>query len=317
MHNVNSTGMENTPQSNTEEVSSDQNQNQTGTSHDQIETKVQHPKAETETPYHIERAGNGSTENSRSTTLSHESTDSNTNTNTKTDSETPFESENTAKIVEKTINAVNSQVTHLVEWENNVHSGTALAAILSFLIFTAYNSLFNTFCFLAIAVIGIDWLYVLGNKQFKTLFNQKPDNPHEQYLRNPPRISRKSVDKYVDVWVDIINKALEEGTKIVFVEDPLRSVKYVIAFYLTWTVASWFSFRTITALVVITAFTVPKLYKQNKKEVDQHLGQAQKFARDQFESGYAVVNKHAGGIIGQVQTFAASKGIGTSDNKKE
>jgi len=160
---------------------------------------------------------------------------------------------------------VNSKVVYLVHWENNVHSGAVLGSILGFLFLTAYSSLFNLFCGVALLAIGCDWIYVLATKQFKTILNQKAANPHEKYLENPPQIKREDLDKYIDIWVDIINLSLIEATKIALIENPLRSIKYLGILYGIWTIASWFSFHTITAIVVITAFVVPKFYKKKSR----------------------------------------------------
>ncbi|CAG8527037.1 2199_t:CDS:10 [Ambispora leptoticha] len=207
--------------------------------------------------------------------------------------------------IQNTLNSMNSRAQYLVEWENTVHSGTALGAILTFLIFTAYYSLFNTFCFLAIVLIGADWAYVFLTKQFKTLFNQDAVNPHDKFIQHPPHISRELVREYTDLWVDILNFLLAEGTKIVFVQDPYRSIKYVVLFYLTWTVACWFSFRFLLGTAAVLAFAVPKLYKQNKELVDKYLDDGYAVVRQNVDKGTEYVTPY----LGKMKNLAAN-GIG-------
>ncbi|KAG9296879.1 hypothetical protein G9A89_006834 [Geosiphon pyriformis] len=239
------------------------------------------------------------------------------NTNISYEEEIYGEDSHVIERVRTTVNSVNSKVQHLVEWENTLHSGTALASILAFLIFTAYNSLFNTFCFLALAVIGIDWIYVFATKQFKTLFNQPAANPHDDFIRNPPRISRKSLDPYIDIWVDLLNFGLAEGTKIIFVEDPYRSLKYVGIFYVVWTVASWFSFRSIFGTIVILGFAVPKLYKQNQEVVDRHVTHAHGLVRSHLDRGLEIASARLKPYIEKGKSFAASSGVFQGDNTKK
>ncbi|CAG8659087.1 6925_t:CDS:2 [Ambispora gerdemannii] len=238
----------------------------------------------------------------------------------RTEKETETASPNEGKTysperIQRTLNSVNTQARYLVEWENTVHSGSALSAVLVFLFFTANYSLFNTFCFLAIVLIGADWAYVFAAKQFKTLFNQDAVNPHDKYIRNPPHISRELAREYTDLWVDIINFVLAETTKIVFVEDPYRSIKYVTIFYLTWTVASWFSFRFLIGAAAVLAFAVPKLYRRNKELVDKHLNQGYEVVRDNVNKGVNVSYQYATPYIGKMKNFAASNGFGMK--KKE
>lgn len=217
-------------------------------------------------------------------------------------------SDTSYKRIQSTLNTVNSKVVSLVHWENTLHSGAVLVSILAFLVLTAYSSLFNIFCGLALVTIGCDWIYVLATKQFKTILNKDAANPHEKYLKNPPQIKREDLDKYVDIWVEIINLSLAETTKIALIENPLRSMKYVAILYTLWTIASWFSFRTITAIVVITAFAVPKLYKRHEGLVNQHLGKAQVLAKGYIDTGVEVVSKNTGDLIPKIQKFATSQG---------
>jgi len=222
------------------------------------------------------------------------------------------------KRIQSTFDDLNDKVVYLVHWENNVHSGAALASILAFLILTAYNSLFNIFCGFALAAIGCDWIFVLATKQFKTIFNQEAANPHEKYLNNPPQIKKEDLNKYIDIWVDIINLSLIEATKIVLIENPLRSMKYVGIFYVIWTIASWFSFHTIAAIGVITAFAVPKFYKHNQELVNKHLDNAKVVGQSYFDRGVDVVTKNTGDVIPKIQKFAASKGwVANSDAAKK
>lgn len=108
--------------------------------------------------------------------------------------------------------------------------------------------------------------------------------------------------------VDIINLSLIEATKIALIENPLRSIKYLGILYGIWTIASWFSFHTITAIVVITAFVVPKFYKKNQDLVNQHLDKATVLAQGYIDRGVDVVSKNTGDIIPMIQKFAKSKG---------
>jgi hypothetical protein len=141
------------------------------------------------------------------------------------------------------------RATQLVYWENPTHSGALLAIGLTSLIFTANYSMFNTFCALATILIGVNWIYVMGRKQLQSLINQKPVNPHEHLLvKKPWYIERQEAEKYLDVTVDAVNFVLLEAQRIVLVDDPMQTIKYVFLFYVLWTLGTWISPRTLIGI---------------------------------------------------------------------
>jgi len=206
------------------------------------------------------------------------------------------------------------RVTQLVYWENPIHSGAILAIGLSFLIYTAYRSLFNTFCALAFTLIGANWIYVIGRKQLQALINQKPVNPYENTLiDNPWYIEREILDKYLDITIEAINFLLLEIQKIVLVDDPMRTIKYVGIFYLLWTFGGWISFRTLFGIGLVLGFVAPTAYKNNKTLVDNKLDQTNKFIHSHLDRGLDIAKQHTGGIYEKAKSFAADKGL-VSDN---
>jgi len=213
-----------------------------------------------------------------------------------------------------------SLVTQLVYWENPVHSGAVLAINLAFLIYTAQNSLFNTFCALAFILTGVNWIYVIGRKQLQSLINQKPANPYEHTLLNSPwYIEREKLDKYLDIIVEAINFLLLEIQKIVLVEDSMRTIKYVAIFYALWTFGGWISFRTLFGIGLVLSFITPIAYKNNKAFVDQKLDQTNKFVHTHLDRGIGIAKQHTGGIYEKAKSFAADKGFvsATQNTKKE
>jgi len=207
------------------------------------------------------------------------------------------------------------KVTQLVYWENPIHSGAVLAIGLSFLIYTAYRSLFNTFCALAFILIGANWAYVIGRKQLQALINQNPVNPYERTLiDNPWYIEREKLDKYLDITIETINFLLLEMQRIVLVDDPMRTIKYVGIFYVLWTFGGWISFRTLFGIGLVLGFVVPTAYQNNKTLVDNKLDQTNKFIHSHLDRGLDIAKQHTGGLVEKAKSFAADKGL-VGDNK--
>lgn len=199
------------------------------------------------------------------------------------------------------------KVEKLVYWENSTNSAAVLLAGLSFLIFTSYYSLFNTFCALAVTLIGSNWVYVNGRKQLHSLLNQKPVNPYETILAEKPwHIERENVEKYLDFTIEAINFSLLEIQRIVLVEDPLRTIKYVFIFYGLWTLGCWISFRTFFGIAVVLGFTAPIGYQKNQTLVDDKLNHINKILHTQMDRGFKVAKQHTGGIYEKARTYAGN-----------
>lgn len=224
------------------------------------------------------------------------------------------------KNIENPFKNLTHRVTQLVYWENPTHSGAILAASLSFLIFTAYYSLFNTFFALAAILIGVNWIYVMGFKQFQSLINQKPVNPHEHLLVNKPwYIEREDAEKYLDSIIDTANFVLLEAQRIALVDDPMRTMRHVFMFYILWTLGTWISFRTLFGIGLILSFSTPITYQKNKEFVDEKLYQFNKFLRSHFDRGLTMAKQHSGGVYEKAKSFAVTKGLVNDDKtaKKE
>jgi len=213
------------------------------------------------------------------------------------------------------------RVTQLIYWENPTHSGAALAIGLLFLIYTTQYSLFNTFCALAVTALGLNWIYVVGRKQLQAFINQEPINPHEHLLVHKPwYIERKDAEKYLDTTIEAVNFLLLETQRIVLVDDPMRTVRYVFIFYVLWTLGGWVSVRTLVGIGFVLGFSAPIAYEKNKTLVDEKLDQANKLSRSYFDRGLNIAKQHTGGIYEKAKTFAANKGLvseGTTQNTKK
>jgi len=55
------------------------------------------------------------------------------------------------------------------------------------------------------------------------------------------------------------------------VEDIVDSLKYVVLFWCLTYIGSWFNGMTLIILAYLGLFSLPKLYEQNKAQVDQTL----------------------------------------------
>jgi hypothetical protein len=218
------------------------------------------------------------------------------------------------KEINNPFKAATSKVSYLAYWENPIHSGIVLATGLSVIIYTSYYSLINTYFALIISLLGLNWIIVIGKKQFQTLSNTEYTNPFEKILVNKPMcIERATIEKYLDTCVDGVNFLLLEYQKIILVENPSRTFKHLVSLYLLWTFLGWFSIRTLASIVLVLGFSVPTVYKRNKAFFDEKLNRVNGISNSYYERATGLLKQHTKGVVEKSRNFAINKGWATKE----
>jgi hypothetical protein len=226
---------------------------------------------------------------------------------------TPTPTPTGRKEINNPFNAVTSKVSYLVYWENPIHSGIVLATGLLVIIYTSYYSLINTYFALIISLLGLNWIIVIGKKQFQTLSNTKYTNPFEKFLVDKPMfIKRETIEKYLDICVDGVNFLLLEFQKIILVENPSKTFKYIVSLYFLWTILGWFSIRTLASIVLVLGFSVPMAYKRNKSFFDEKLNRVHDISNSYCEHATGLLKHHTKGVVEKSKN-AINKSWGTKE----
>lgn len=118
-------------------------------------------------------------------------------------------------------------------------------------------------------------------------------------------ISRERVENVINYSVQLLNDIMQEATKVVLIEDNARSIRYLLAFYLGWTLATYiptnwligtgglrrlelvrvhvmkiiYVYFYFLSLGLVLGFTGPMLYTRNKDVIDERVGHWHRTAR--------------------------------------
>jgi hypothetical protein len=82
------------------------------------------------------------------------------------------------------------------------------------------------------------------------------------------------VHQVVDVVLGHVNASLLKLRSVFLVEDIVDSLKYVVLFWCLTYIGSWFNGMTLVILAYLGLFSLPKLYEQNKAQVDKTCAEA-------------------------------------------
>ncbi|CAG8573080.1 20584_t:CDS:2 [Dentiscutata erythropus] len=170
--------------------------------------------------------------------------------------------------------------------------------------------------FVAIIPIVLNLLHVLFREQLQKLLNNKADNPYETFLSEKPvYIDRASADKHINVCINGINYLLLEGQQIALIDDPMRTFKYIIIFYVSWCIMSWMSFQSFIITALILGFTLPKAYQCNKTTIDEKLDHILKIVYEYWERFAAIAKHHTKDYADKVTPLIAKTGLIPNNNK--
>ncbi|RUS12577.1 hypothetical protein BC937DRAFT_87496, partial [Endogone sp. FLAS-F59071] len=108
---------------------------------------------------------------------------------------------------------------------------------------------------------------------------------------------------------------MQEATKIVLIEDNTRSVRYLVAFYLGWTLATYISTNWLIGSGLVLSFTGPMLYHHNKDVIDEQVGHWQRTAKAKMNDATTTTQYHVQSLYDRARSFANNHGIPTAASK--
>ncbi|RHZ86241.1 hypothetical protein Glove_53g95 [Diversispora epigaea] len=216
------------------------------------------------------------------------------------------------KEINNPFEAATSKVSHLVHWENPIHSGIVLATGLSVIIYTSYYSLISTYFALIISLLGLNWIIVIGKKQFQALSSTEYTNPFESLI-DKQIFERAKIEKYLNIFVDGVEFLLLEYQKVILVEDPSRTFKFIVFLYSLWTILGWFSIRTLASIVLVLGFSVPTIYRRKQEFFDEKLNKMRGISNSYCERATGLLKQHTKGVVEKGRNYAVTKGWATKE----
>lgn len=205
-----------------------------------------------------------------------------------------------------------AKIESLIYWEYPKKSATFLASTLGLLVLTQYYSVLQIVAGIFTLATGINWLYVNLHKQSQRIISNKSSqdivNPHNHRLQvQKTYIPRERVLRAAHLTTDVAEVVTQHVTRLVLIEDNFRSLVAFIVSFFVWTLAKYVSTKYLVGFFIISAFTLPRLYLQNKELVDAHVARQSQNARQLAEQYGSVANQRAREIGCQVKDFIQKK----------
>jgi len=159
------------------------------------------------------------------------------------------------------------------QWEDPIYSGVVFGSVLSTLVAICYYSLISVFAYASLtilcAVIGIQiYTYVMV-----TFLKKETTNPIAKIAGCELTIPADRVNDYASRGTEKVNCAIKELRRLFLVENWLDSIKFGLSLWVLTYIGSWFNAMTLLIMGWVGLFSVPKIYVNNKAQIDPILDQ--------------------------------------------
>ncbi|CDH49774.1 hypothetical protein RO3G_15560 [Lichtheimia corymbifera JMRC:FSU:9682] len=215
---------------------------------------------------------------------------------------------------------IERQIYQLLQWENPIRSGVTLGVILLSLVLSRSYSLLQIGAALLTIGIGLNLIYVTFVVQTQKVFSdsKEPVHPYSGVIGRKEdftSIDKRTVHHYSSLAVDIAETVIRALARIVFIEDSMTSLKWLVIFYLTWTVSAHVSSRTIIGFFVVSAFVFPRLYMSNKGIIDSHIQHGEAVIKQQLSTAQTFVEDNVTDASAKMKAYFAKAGTSGTDAK--
>jgi len=159
------------------------------------------------------------------------------------------------------------------QWEDPIYSGVVFGTVLVTLVSICYYSLISVLAYVSLTVL----LAVIGIKVYTyvmvTFLKKETTNPIAKFSGCDVTIPAESVNEYAGKATDKLNCAIKELRRLFMVENMLDSIKFGLSLWVMTYIGSWFNAMTIFIMAWVALFTIPKVYVNNKAQIDPVLDQ--------------------------------------------
>jgi len=153
-------------------------------------------------------------------------------------------------------------------WEDPIQSGIIFGSVLVTLISICYYSLITVvaYCSLTalLAVVSLKvYTYVMV-----TFLKKETANPLAKVADINVSIPEDKVNSIANNATTKLNNGLVELRRLFLVENMLDSIKFGLSLWVLTYIGSWFNAMTLVLMSWVGLFTIPKVYINNKTQID-------------------------------------------------
>merc|ERR1712007_56397 len=161
------------------------------------------------------------------------------------------------------------QMDSLLYWENPRDSGIACGSILVCLLAVRYISLISVIGNLSLALVTATMSFRIYKSVLAAVNKTQEGHPFKQFLDIDVTLPADKVAEITDGLFAKLNSILAKLKSVLLVENVLESIKFAVAMYLLTYIGAIMNGLTIVTLAWIGIFSLPRVYRDNQKQIDE------------------------------------------------
>merc|ERR1712142_992556 len=161
------------------------------------------------------------------------------------------------------------QMNSLLYWENPRDSGIACGSVLVCLLAVRYISLISVIGNLSLALVTATMSFRIYKSVLAAVNKSNEGHPFKQFLEVDVTLPADKVSSMSDCFFSKLNAILLKLKSILLVENTVESVKFAVLMYLLTYIGAMMNGLTIVTLAWVGAFSLPRVYRDNQKQIDE------------------------------------------------
>jgi len=159
----------------------------------------------------------------------------------------------------------------LLYWESPAHSAIAFGSVMVFFLSIKYVSFLSVCGNLALALLTATMAFRIYKSVLAAINKGGEGHPFRAYLDMDVTLPEEKVRDASSDFLRGVNRAVLKLRALLLIEDFMESLKFAAAMYLLTYVGRWMNGLTLLMLLWVVAFTVPRVYRDNQKQIDDAL----------------------------------------------
>jgi len=161
------------------------------------------------------------------------------------------------------------QMNSLLYWENPRDSGIACGSVLVCLLAVRYISLISVIGNLSLALVTATMSFRIYKSVLAAVNKTQEGHPFKQFLDIDVTLPADKVAEITDAVFNKLNSILAKLKSVLLVENVLESLKFAVAMYVLTYIGALMNGLTIVTLVWVGYFSLPRVYRDNQKQIDE------------------------------------------------
>lgn len=163
------------------------------------------------------------------------------------------------------------QIVRLIYWVELQRSAGVFGGLLLLLLSLRFYPLIVVLTSTTLCLLIVAFLYRVGMTIVKAIQKTSSDHPFKPLLEENLEIPEELMAEWASKARLVINDAIRKMQCLLLVQDTIASLKAMFFCWLVSYIASCINVITLCIIALVLLFTVPKLYEEKQKEVDQLL----------------------------------------------